>query len=178
MVYFQEESTVAEKTADPETGRRRGERTVPAPAACEVSLYLRASPTAVGKRRQERVEERLTALADDGGVGSLSVERWPGQLRVGPDEDPEAAARYEELAAAADEAGARLAPFFEDRGGIDGFIESYADTRVLTFPVIAVVLKHDGEVVGLYPCRRDGVHDRVEEAVDALDAGESAANLR
>jgi hypothetical protein len=169
---------VAEKTADPETGRRRGKRTGPAPAACEVSLYLRASPTAVGKRRQERVEKRLTALADDGEVGSLSVERWPGQIRVSPGEESPAVARYEELAAAADEAGARLVPFFEDRGGIDGFIQSYADTRVLTVPVLAVVVEHDGEVVGLYPCRRDGAHDRVEEAVDALAAGESAANLR
>jgi hypothetical protein len=169
---------VAEKTADPETGRRRGKRTGPAPAACEVSLYLRASPTAVGKRRQERVEKRLTALADDGEVGSLSIERWPGQIRVSPGEESPAVARYEELAAAADEAGARLVPFFEDRGGIDGFIQSYADTRVLTVPVLAVVVEHDGEVVGLYPCRRDGAHDRVEEAVDALAAGESAANLR
>ena len=87
-------------------------------------------------------------------------------------------ARYEELAAAAAEAGARLAPFFEDRGGIDGFIQSYTDTRVLTFPVLAVVVEHAGEVVGLYPCRRDGAHDRVEEAVDTLAAGGSADNLR
>ncbi len=169
---------MAEKTASPETGRRSRERTSPSSAACDVSLYLRASPTAVGKRRQERVEERLRALADDGGIGSLSVEHWPGKLRVGPSEESAAVARYEELAAAASEAGARLAPFFEDRGGIDGFIQSYTDTRVLTFPVLAVVVEHGGEVTGLYPCRRDGVHDRVEEAVDTLDAGERADNLR
>lgn len=169
---------MAEKTADPEQARGDLERNGPAPAECDIALYLRASPTAVGKRRQERVEQRLAALDDEGALGSLSVERWPGQLRVGPDEESPAVARYEEFAAAADEAGARLAPFFEDRGGIDGFIQSYADTRVLTFPVIAVVVRHDGEVVGLYPCRRDGVHDRVEEAVDTLAAGESPGNLR
>ena len=167
-----------EKTANPETGRERPEQTGPSPAACDVSLYLRASPTAVGKRRQDRVEQRLTALAGDEELGSLSIERWPGQLRVSPGEEPPAVARYEELAAAATEAGARLAPFFEDRGGIDGFIQSYTDTRVLTFPVLAVVVEQAGEVVGLYPCRRDGVHDRVEEAVDTLAAGGSAANLR
>lgn len=169
---------MAEKTATPDTGHGSREQTGSSPAACDISLYLRASPTAVGKRRQERVEQRLAALTDEGALGSLSVERWPGQLRIGPDETPTVAARYEELAAAADEAGARLAPFFEDRGGIDGFIQSYADTRVLTFPVIAVVVEDDDEVVGLYPCRRDGVHDRVEEAVDTLAAGESPDNLR
>ena len=169
---------MAEKIADPETGHGSREQTGRRPAACDVSLYLRASPTAVGKRRQERVEERLAGLVEEGALGSLSVERWPDRLRVGPDEDPTLAARYEELAAAADEAGARLAPFFEDRGGIEGFIQNYADTRVLTFPVIAVVVEHEDDVVGLYPCRREGAHDRVEEAVDSLAAGTSPDNLR
>jgi len=168
---------VKEQTATPETGRKRSAETGLSAAACDVSLYLRASPTAVGKRRQERVENRLAALADDGEVGSLSVERWPGQLRVSPGEEPPVMVRYEEFVAAADEAGARLVPFFEDRGGIDGFIQSYADTRVLTFPVIAVAVEVDDEVVGLYPCRHDGVHNRVEEAVDILTEGDAPTNL-
>ena len=169
---------MAERIADPETGHGSREQTGRRPAACDVSLYLRASPTAVGKRRQERIEERLSGLVDEGALGSLSVERWPDKLRVGPDEDPTLAARYEELVAAADEAGARLAPFFEDRGGIEGFIQNYADTRVLTFPVIAVVVEHENEVVGLYPCRREGTHHRVEEAVETLTGGASPDNLR
>lgn len=169
---------MAEKTADRRTDRATGEETTLPAAECAVSLYLRSSPTAVGKRRQERVETRLAGLAEDGEIADLRVEHWPGQLRYSPEEDPPVVARYEELAAAAEAAGARLAPFFEERGGVDGLIQSYADTRVLTLPVIAVVVERDGDLAGLYPCRREGTHHRVEEAVDALAAGQAPENLR
>lgn len=166
-----------ENKADRRTDQGAGEDTPPA-VECTVSLYLRSSPTAVGKRRQERVQERLAGLAEDGEIAAVRVEHWPGQLRYSPDEDPPVVARYEELAAAAEGAGARLAPFFEERGGVDSLVGSYADTRVLTLPVIAVVVERDGELAGLYPCRHGGTHHRVEEAVDALAAGRAPENLR
>lgn len=143
---------------------------------CDVSLYLRASPTTVGKRRQERIEERLQSLADEGRVDSLSVEHWPGQVTVG-DEEPPIVLRYEELAAAADEAGARLAPFFDDRESVTGLVQGPSEDRIITLPVVAIVIEQEGRVVGLYPCHREGVHHRAEEAIDLIEAGTLPDNL-
>jgi hypothetical protein len=161
-----------------EDGGRTGSGAAAETVDCDVSLYLRASPTGVGKRRQERVEKRLRALAEEGRIGSLSVEHWPGQMRVGAEEESPVADRYDELAGAAGQVNAGLAPFFDDREGVDGMIQSQAGTRIITFPVIAVVIEQAGGIVGLYPCRRDGIHHRVEDGVDSLASGEVPANLR
>jgi hypothetical protein len=160
-------------------GKETGERTAgEAPAECTVSLYLRGSPTAVGKRRQEDIERRVSELLEEGRVEAVDIERWPGKVRVGAQEESPVADAFDDLAGAADEAGARLAPFFSDRQGVDGMLQSHADTRIITFPVVTLVVEREADIVGLYPCRRDGVHYRVETAVDALAAGDLPDNLR
>jgi hypothetical protein len=144
---------------------------------CAVSMYARAAPTGVGKRRQEAVRDRLTALADEGRVSTVDVERWPGRVTVDETEAPRVADTYEEFAAAADAVGARLEPFFGDRSGVSGLLQDGTGDRVLTLPVIALTVRQNGEIVGLYPCYRDGIHHRVEECVEALEGGQLPANL-
>lgn len=144
---------------------------------CAVSMYARAAPTGVGKRRQEAVRERLTALAGDGRISAVDVEQWPGRVTVGQTEAPRVVDTYEEFAAAADAAGARLEPFFGDRPGVSGLLQDGTGNRILTLPVIALTVRQDGEIVGLYPCYRDGIHHRVEECVEALEGGTLPTNL-
>lgn len=144
---------------------------------CEVSMYARAAPTAVGKRRQEAVRNRLAALAGDGRISAVDVEQWPRRVIVGQTESPRIAGLYEEFVVAADAAGARLEPFFGDRPGVSGLLQNATDDRVLTLPVIAITVRQNGEIVGLYPCYRDGIHHRVEECVEALEAGTLPADL-
>lgn len=144
---------------------------------CEVSLYARAAPTPVGKRRQEDVRYRLDALAGEGRIPAVDVEQWPGQTTVRDTERSPSAALYEEFAAAADAADARLEPFFRDRPGVSGLLQDTTGDRQLTLPVVAVTVRQDSEIVGLYPCYRDGIHHRVEDCVDALEAGKLPANL-
>jgi hypothetical protein len=144
---------------------------------CTVSLYLRSSPTTVGKRRQTDIQDRLVAVAEAGRIPEPTVEQWPGQVTVNEGESAPVVTLYDELAAAASAGGARLQPFFDDREGVGGMVQGSAPDRIVTLPVASVVVRQDGDIVGLYPCHRDGIHHRVEESVDALEAGEVPANL-
>jgi hypothetical protein len=144
---------------------------------CAVSMYARAAPTRAGKRRQESVRDRLTALANDGRISAVAVEQWPRRVTIDEAEASGVIGTYEEFAAAADAAGARLEPFFADRPGVSGLLQNGAGDRILTLPVIALAVRQDGEIVGLYPCYRDGTHHRVEECVETLKQSQLPTNL-
>jgi len=167
-----------ERAKSPGAERDEGSEVGETQVDCEVSLYARAAPTPVGKRRQEDVRDRLDALAGAGRIPAVDVEQWPGQTTVRDAERSPAAALYEEFAAAADAADARLEPFFRDRPGVSGLLQDTTGGRQLTLPVVAVAVRRDGNIVGLYPCYRGGTHHRVEDCVDALEAGKLPANLR
>jgi hypothetical protein len=148
----------------------------PAPTADEpfdadVTVYLRGTAPTVARERQEATVARLEALEELGLLPELTVEQWPSRSNVPSDgpADP-VVDTYDEFAAAAGE-GVHLDPFFDDRPGIG------RSSRVVVFPVIAVAVRREGELTGLYPCWKDGHHHSVEEALDGLETGADVENL-
>jgi hypothetical protein len=149
-------------------------------ADCTVTLHLRSSAPAAATRRQRTVLDRLEALADDGVVPELHVERWGSKVTVAADSDDEdsAVALYDEFEAAAERADARLEPFFETREAVGGLLSAGPPTdRIIVFPVVCLTVRRDGDLTGLFPCWQDGEHHSVEDGLDALTAGNDAENL-
>lgn len=146
-----------------------------------VTVHLRSSPSTAVARRQRSVVDRLDDLEDAAQVPAPTVERWGSRVPVpATDGNAEAAAvtLYEELSAAAEEAGARLEPFFEQREVVNGLLSAGpASERVVVFPVVSLTVRRDGDLTGLYPCWQDGTHHSVEDALDALADGDTAENL-
>jgi hypothetical protein len=158
------------------------ERNANEPASYTVTVHMRASPTGVAARRQQGVLERLRALEADGLVPGLSVERWGSRVSVPDDEmtldDRESVALYDEFAAVEDEEGIQLEPFFEQRRAVGGLLSSGPATeRVVVFPVVAITVRRDGDLTGLYPCWKDGKHQSVENCLGALADGGTGENL-
>ena len=159
-----------------ERGGERGEADhstdADAAADCTVTLHLRSSAPAAATRRQRNILQRLRSLASDGVVPDLRVERWSSRVTVsadGDDGDRDPVALYEEFETAAERADARLEPFFETREAVGGLLSAGPPTdRVIVFPVVALTVRRDGEVTGLFPCWNDGTHHSVEDALDAL----------
>jgi hypothetical protein len=150
--------------------------------AISLTLYLRASPSSVAARRQQSVLDTLGQLAEDDALPALSVERWSRRVNVpvpeDGSEDAAAVELYEELEAVADRVDARLDPFFEEREAAGGLLSSGPPAQqVIVFPVVCVAVRRAGEVTGLYPCWKDGVHHSVEDCLGALAAADSVENL-
>jgi hypothetical protein len=135
------------------------------------TAYFRASAPAVARARQETAKARLSALAEAGVLPGLMVEHWPDKASVPADgPEPEPVERYDEFVGALGDAG-HLDPFFEDRPGVG------RSSRVVVLPVVALALRRDGELTGLYPCWIDGHHYSIEQGLAALEKGEHAENL-
>jgi hypothetical protein len=146
-----------------------------------VTVYLRTATSAAGERRQRRLLEQVDALQEQSEVPAPTVERWSRQVSVPvPDTAPEDAAaieRYEEFCEAAEAADASLEPFFTERPGGTRLLSAETRDRVVVFPVACVAVEAAGDIRGLYPCWRDGIHHSVEDALAALSAGEAPTNL-
>lgn len=141
------------------------------PFDASVTVYLRGSAPTVAHERQEVTLARLKALEELELLPDLTVEQWPTRSNVpsGGPADP-VVDTYDEFKTAAGE-GVHLDPFFDDRPGIG------RSSRVIVFPVIAIAVRREGELTGLYPCWKDGHHHSVEEALDALESGEDVENF-
>lgn len=150
-------------------------------SALTVTVYLRTATSAAGERRQRRLLEQVDALQGQTGVPAPTVERWSRQVSVPvPDTAPDDAAaieRYEEFCEAAEAADASLEPFFTERPGGSRLLSADTRDRVVVFPVACVAVEDEGDLRGLYPCWRDGIHHSVEDALGALAAGEAPTNL-
>jgi hypothetical protein len=149
--------------------------------ATTVTIHLRAAPSTPAARRQETVLDRLRELEEHEVVPDLTIERWSAQVSVpvqAGDSDAGAVELFEEFEAAADEAGLRLEPFFETREAVGGLLSSGPSaSRILSFPVVCLTVRRDGDLTGLYPCWNDGVHQSVEDGLGALADGDGAENL-
>ena len=125
--------------------------------------------------RQQEVLDRLAILENDGVIETEVV--WWSPRVCPPDSDgplsggcPEVVCELVEIA---DRNGFSLEPFIEEHpGAIPG------EGNSLTLPVIALVVREGGDVGGIYPIALDGRRYTVEDGLRALEAGESALNLR
>ena len=142
-----------------------------------VTVHLRSSPSTPVARRQQSVVDRLDELVAAERVSEPAVERWGARVPVSTAEES-AVGLYDDLSAAAEDAGARLDPFFERREVANGLLSAGPPTEeVIVFPAVSLTVRRGGDLVGLYPCWQDGTHHSVEDALDALAAGDSATNL-
>jgi len=142
-----------------------------------VTVHLRSAPSTPAARRQETVLDRLQDLEEHDVVPDLAIERWGAQVTIPvPDGDSDAGAvdLFEEF----ETAGVRLEPFFEIREAVGGLLSSGPSaSRTISFPVVCITIRRDGDLTGLYPCWKDGVHQSVEDCLDTLADGETAENL-
>ncbi|RXK50500.1 HTH domain-containing protein [Halorientalis pallida] len=145
-----------------------------------VTLRFRSDPSSVAERRQQRLAERLEAVADRADETTLRTGHWEDRVRVPAAEGSaavEAVTLYEELRAAVDEAGGRLHPFFQEHETLDS-VEAADLTdsttgdgeRDITFPVVCLTIRRSGRLTGVYPCWLDGDHHSVEDGLARLEA--------
>jgi hypothetical protein len=127
------------------------------------------------QQRQEDVLERLEGLAEVGRVADVSREWWSTRVCT-PEADGAASAScpaiVDELLAAAEGTGISLQPAFRHATG-----HETTASDVMYLPVIALVVRHDDEIVGIYPACDGETHHSVADALDRLEAGEDVANL-
>ena len=126
--------------------------------------------------RQREVLDRIEALVADGLVADAGVTWWSD--RVCP---PETAgplggscpAIVRDLLTLADALDLDLAPAFDRHARLGG-----GDDEVIVLPVIALVVREAGTIVGVYPITHGGRRYTVEDCLVALEAGDPAANLQ
>lgn len=150
-------------------------------ATLSATLYLRSGAAGTVERRQAALRDRFEGIRQSNALDAGTVERWANSI-VTPvaDNEPDAAAAvavFRELEAAIEAAGGRLQPFFERQTRHGGLLVGEPDGQRLTFPVACLVVRREGEVTGLYPCRLEGTHHSLEDGLAALEAG-NAENLR
>lgn len=155
--------------------------TATAQTALSATLYLRGGGAGTVERLQAAIRDRFETIAERGVLASARVKRWANSV-VTPISaaEPDAAAAvavYRELELAVDAAGGRLDPFFERQERRGGLLFGQPEGQRLTFPVACLVLRREGRITGVYPCRLDGVAHSVTDGLAALESGDPE-NLR
>lgn len=150
-------------------------------SAVSVTVHLRSAPATPAASRQEAVVTRLRELASAGAIPDVGIERWSAQVTMpvaDADSDAGAVDLFEEFETVADEAGVRLAPFFETKEAVGGLLSAGPTaSKILAFPVVCITIRREETLTGLYPCWKDGEHHSVEDCIDALADGGPAENL-
>lgn len=174
-----EGETDTERTADDST-TAEGLDSGPEWPDLSFTLYIRPGASTVTKDRQSQIQDRFEQLDDIAVIDDLSVEQWNKEVDVpseGSATDQAAVDLYDEFTEAVEPIDARLTPFFEERPQVSGFLSRSTTDRVIVFPVLGVTVRRDGDLVGLYPCWRDGTHYSVGDCLELLEDGESVENL-
>jgi hypothetical protein len=142
-----------------------------------VDVCLRSSAPSVARGRQDAVRERVEALADRGTIADSSVEYWSTRVCVpGGTTDAGPADRCPrvvgEILAAVEDSDATIEPYFRTRPA------SYdADEEIMFLPVICLLVRERGDLVGGYPSTVDGERLTVEDGLDRLAAGRDPTTL-
>lgn len=152
-----------------------------------VEVCLRSSAPSVARGRQADVLDRVEALHERGDISGRTVTYWstrvcsPGGGSTAVDSCPRVVG---ELLAAADRPGVSVEPYVRGRTsrgtspGSDAGANGLRDADVLFLPVICLLVRRDGDLAGIYPLTVDGERYTVEDGLDRLERGDSAANLR
>lgn len=127
------------------------------------------------QERQQEILDRLAILESECVLES-EVVWWSPRVAPPGSDGPLSGGCPDvvrELLALADRDEFSLAPFIEEHAGA---VPGKGDS--LTLPVIALVVRDDDEIGGLYPVSFEGRKYTVEEGLRALEADESPLNLR
>lgn len=174
-----EGETNAEQAADDSTTAERVDAEPEWPDL-SFTLYIRPGASTVTKDRQSQIQDRFEQLEDIAVIDDLTVEQWSKEVDVpseGSATDQAAVDLFDEFTEAVEPIDARLTPFFEERPQVSGFLSRSTTDRIIVFPVLGVTVRRDGDLVGLYPCWRDGTHYSVGDCLELLEDGESVENL-
>lgn len=126
------------------------------PIESAVTVYVDANASADAADRQEDVTEEIERLEAAGVLADAEVVAW---------QDADAGAIYREFV---DAVGAdALAPFFGELAG----------GNALDVPHVAMALRDDGDLTGLYPRQADGEATTVEDCLRALRTGDAVENV-
>lgn len=152
-----------------------------------VELCLRSAAPSVARGRQGDVRDRVETLESSGVVAETTVNYWssrvclPGTAAGPADRCPRVVG---EILDAARDSDVRIAPYFRARestregDGSAGDEGAGGETETVLFlPVICLLVRADGDLVGIYPVTEDGEGYTVTDGLDRLEAGEDPANL-
>lgn len=137
-----------------------------------VTVYVRSTLPPLGaKSRQERVLDRLDALADRGVVDEVELLVTGDRLCLcdtctdvaGGSELLDRIERLREWRGPAD---ATATPYFERRTVLSNIADESA--HAIVPPRVAVALSIDDSLAGVFPCRIGAEHYAVEDFLDAL----------
>lgn len=144
-------------------------------ATGSVQICLRRFAPDAAQQRQQDVLARLHDLAEQGAVEDVTEEWWSTRVctpGVEAGAGSSCPAIVGELLDAVEGTDVSLQPAFRHATGHES-----TDSDVLYLPVIALVVRDDGEITGVYPACDGETHHRVEDALDRIEAGEDVANL-
>jgi|GEM_PF-3277286 len=144
-------------------------------ATGSVQICLRRFAPDAAQQRQQDVLARLHDLSEQGAVGDVTEEWWSTRVCTPGAETGAGAscpAIVGELLEAVEGTEVSLQPAFRHATGHES-----TDSDVLYLPVISLVIRQEGEITGVYPACNGGQHQRVEDALDRIEAGEDVANL-
>lgn len=138
------------------------------PDNLRLELYLRGDTYGTFDR-QEAILERVRSLSPAEPVEETIVSEWEKRVRA-TGGSSEALSAFEEFDSWASERGLELAPAFERRTQTTLVSESTYD--IVVFPVVCLALYEEDDLRAVLPVHGgDGVVT-VEEALDAIEAGE------
>lgn len=126
-------------------------------------LFLRGPVSAGVRETQSSLADRLEQLAESSAL-AVQTHTWPKRV---PAEEAEGTDRYERFTAWADEHGAELTPFFEERNCYSW--QTGERYRALVLPLAALAVHEEGELAAVYPhADEHGVYT-VDDAITDLE---------
>jgi hypothetical protein len=140
-----------------------------------VQVCLRPFTPQEVQERQQEVLDRMAMLESDG-IVETDVVWWSPRVTPPGSNGPLSGgcpAVVRELVDLAERKNFSLAPFIEEHAGA-----SPGKGDSLTLPVIALVVRDDDDIGGLYPVSFEGKKYTVEDGLRTLEAAESPLNLR
>lgn len=142
-------------------------------ARVTLDICLRSAVAGVTEARQEEVLDRVEQLKRNGAIDDVTVHYWGGRVAApydGTRNDSGTPDIVTELYDVAADSDLSLQPFFREK-------TADRDRTVLFLPVVCLVVRHNGEVAGVYPSTFEGDHQTLEDGLAALADGEAWVNI-
>jgi hypothetical protein len=143
-------------------------------ARLTVDLCFRASVTWVTEARQEAVLDRVEQLARQGAIDDLSVHYWSSRVTA-PDDgvrnDSGCPDLIQELYDVTEGTDCSLSPCFRETEG------DRERRTVLFLPIVCLIVRRDGDVIGVYPSDRGDAHHSVTDGLGVIERGDDPATV-
>ncbi len=140
-----------------------------------VECCMRSLTPADVQTRQRQVLDRLEAVLADGLVAAVDLVWWSDKVCPPETAGPLASSCppvVRDVLTLAETLDLDLEPYFGSHACV-----GTGDEDVLVLPVVALLVREGGTIVGLYPISHEGTRYTVEDCLERLEAGESPANL-